>query len=502
MSDTPVYSNPNPFIPLNEGFELPPLPIEQVFPVSKDYIKTIAKRDGLPIGMVAMLELGAISIANRARYAAMHNNNSDHIECPSLYLVPIARSGGRKSPAVREIFKVIRRHQGEYNKDNKALIEENRSQYRKLIKQRESYENGRIKPANGRELDADRNDIASLSKEIANYEHLRPLRLIGGNITTERLCTTLYEQHEVFALVGAEGSTVFDNIRRYKQDNIALDIYLCAYSWDSYDTGRQGSNDFSLEKPCLNIAAACQPSVVAKLLKDSDLHERGFISRLSFFKCPDTVTITAYEGAPASEGFDKIRNDFMMSQLTDDKGGIVSCDSVAAEVFSKFHEDTEKRRMHSSGDLYHLAEWAAKRVGLALRIALYTHKQNSFLKGKSPLEKEINGPEAAAAIEFVEVLTSHAKSVYFEHMGFSQIENALWLWNKLYGSSLVPTVGQIRDITRGKVAFSLDESLGLLVNNGYINIVERPNTVKGGRPPMLIIKNPKAIAYTEIRAQR
>jgi len=125
-----------------------------------------------------------------------------------------------------------------------------------------------------------------------------------------------------------------------------------------------------------------------------------------------------------------------------------------------------------------------KNVGLIHCIA-------AFEQGRNPLDTAITAGEAQAAASLARYFLAHAKAVYTEQAEPVSISNARYLWGKIraVGGAHMSKSTLTRK-TQGRQGFTLDESLGLLLERGYIR-VERERTGLAGRPSETVLVNPE-----------
>jgi replicative DNA helicase len=138
-----------------------------------------------------------------------------------------------------------------------------------------------------------------------------------------------------------------------------------------------------------------------------------------------------------------------------------------------------------SGDLAHLAGWAAKLAGATCRLAGLLHLVGHFRDGWA---RPIGTDTFAAAIQLAGYLIEHARAV-FDLMGADpRIDDARWLldWITRTPQSQFTRRDAHHAASRGRFpkATDLDPALSLLEEHGYLRRVDAdPSGPKGGRPP-------------------
>jgi replicative DNA helicase len=156
-----------------------------------------------------------------------------------------------------------------------------------------------------------------------------------------------------------------------------------------------------------------------------------------------------------------------------DGPALLTLDPQAGDLLLGFERDLEPRLAAGSGDLAHLAGWAAKLAGATCRLAALLHL--------------ISADTFAGAIRLADYLVEHARAV-FDLMGADpRVDDARWLLDWI--SRTNRTQFSRRDAhqaARGRFrkATDLEPTLALLEEHGWLRRVDSdPAGAKGGRPP-------------------
>ena len=108
----------------------------------------------------------------------------------------------------------------------------------------------------------------------------------------------------------------------------------------------------------------------------------------------------------------------------DDGPALLTLDQAAGELLLGFERDLEPRLAAGSGDLAHLAGWAAKLAGATCRLAGLLHLAGHLRDGWA---RPISADTFAGAIRLAGYLIEHARAV-FDLMGADpRIDDARWL---------------------------------------------------------------------------
>ena len=103
---------------------------------------------------------------------------------------------------------------------------------------------------------------------------------------------------------------------------------------------------------------------------------------------------------------------------------MLTLDQAAGELLLGFERDLEPRLAAGSGDLAHLAGWAAKLAGATCRLAGLLHLAGHLRDGWA---RPISADTFAGAIRLADYLIEHARAV-FDLMGADpRIDDARWL---------------------------------------------------------------------------
>jgi replicative DNA helicase len=145
----------------------------------------------------------------------------------------------------------------------------------------------------------------------------------------------------------------------------------------------------------------------------------------------------------------------------------------------------EPRLAAGSGDLAHLAGWAAKLAGATCRLAGLLHLASHLRDGWA---RPISAATFAGAARLAGYLVDHARAV-FDLMGADpRIDDARWLLDWINRTNQVQFTRRDahRAAPRGRFskAADLDPTLGLLEEHGWLRRVDADASgPKGGRPP-------------------
>jgi hypothetical protein len=191
---------------------------------------------------------------------------------------------------------------------------------------------------------------------------------------------------------------------------------------------------------------------------------------------------------------------------TSDQGpALLVLEPEAGELLLAFERDLEPRLAAGSGDLAHLAGWAAKLAGTTCRLAALLHLAGHLRDGWA---QPISPDTLAAAIRLADYLIEHARAV-FDLMGADPRTNdARWLldWITRTNRTQFTRRDAHRAAPRGRFpkATNLEPALQLLEEHGYLRRVDpEPSRDPHGRgrpasPRFLVNPLPRAAETTEM----
>jgi hypothetical protein len=338
-------------------------------------------------------------------------------------------------------------------------------------------------------------------------------RWLVDDATPEALAGLLATYGRI-ALLSPEGD-VFDQMAgRYNQQvGPNLGVYLKGHAGDLLKVDRRGRPPEYVERPCLTIGLAVQPEVLRGLAGRPGFGGRGLLARF-LYSLPESLVGRRQAGAPpvptAVADRYALELQALAASLTtpagpdagDDGPALLVLDQAAGELLLGFERELEPRLAAGSGDLAHLAGWAAKLAGATCRLAGLLHLAAHLRNGWA---RPIAADTFAGAARLADYLVEHARAV-FDLMGADpRVDDARWLldWINRTGQVQFTRRDAHHAAPRGRFpkATALDPALSLLEEHGYLRRVDAdPSGPKGGRPPsprFLVNPLPRATEPTQ-----
>jgi hypothetical protein len=336
-------------------------------------------------------------------------------------------------------------------------------------------------------------------------------RWLVDDATPEALAGLLATYGRI-ALLSPEGD-VFDQMAgRYNPTaGPNLGVYLKGHAGDLLKVDRRGRPPEYVERPCLTIGLAVQPEVLQGLAGRAGFRGRGLLARF-LYSLPTSLVGRRQAGAPPVSPAVADRYTLKLHALAaslatpagNEVPALLTLDREAAELLLGFERDLEPRLAAGSGDLAHLAGWAAKLAGATCRLAALLHLAEHLHDGWA---HPISSNTFTAAIGLADYLIEHARAV-FDLMGADQrLEDARWLldWITRTNRTQFSRRDAHRAAPRGRFATAtdLEPALRLLEEHSYLRRVDpEPSQDPRGRgrpasPRFLVNPLPRTAETTE-----
>jgi replicative DNA helicase len=350
--------------------------------------------------------------------------------------------------------------------------------------------------------------------EAANLTVPPVPRWLVDDATPEALAGLLATYGRI-ALLSPEGD-VFDQMAgRYNQSaGPNLGVYLKGHAGDLLKIDRRGRPPEYVEQPCLTIGLTVQPEVLRGLAGRPGFGGRGLLARF-LYSLPASLVGRRQVGAPPVPAAMASRYTRELQALAgslttapgltnEEAPAVLVLDQEAAELLLGFERELEPRLAAGSGDLAHLAGWAAKLAGATCRLAGLLHLAGHLRDGWA---QPIAADTFAAAIRLADYLVEHARAV-FDLMGADpRTDDARWLldWVNRTNRTQFSRRDAHAAAPRGRFpkATDLEPALRLLEEHGYLRRVDpEPSRDPRGRgrpasPRFLVNPSPRATETTQ-----
>lgn len=382
MSAQPTYEHgPEEWGPLvlPDRTDSPELPLEVLPAVLRDYSRVVAEYVQCDVSIPAVLGLGALAalVQKTATVAGWTWQES-----LSLFLIAVADSGERKSPAYKAMCGYLRVLESELDRDGRdqrMYANERRAQLAsQLGTMRKQLASGK-----GEALHLE--DLAEVASELEAMgpEELPP-RLIADNVTPEALTSLMAGNGGRMAVLSPEGAflSILKGAYTGNGEPADLSAMLQAYNVaESITVDRKGRESERIAYPSLSMILIGQPLVFEDLCRLKGARERGLIGRFVVVQVPPRAgtRFRLSTGGARVEPSDTTQGQRYESLLRAlsvrepmDSPPVLRLAPGADEHYGRWHNALEVER-GTGGEWALVAEFANKAHGLALRFAGLFH---------------------------------------------------------------------------------------------------------------------------------
>jgi replicative DNA helicase len=478
-----------PPIPFGVTGEVPAFPVQVLPGWLSEYVAAVATATQTPPDLAGMLALAVL--ATMAAGAVEVQPRPGWREPLCLFVAVGMDAGARKS----SVFTALTRPLADFEHQQAAAalpgITETAT-LRRIAEQAAAHaEQAASKAPVDQQQDRQAEAIARAA-EAANLVVPPIPRWLVDDATPEALAGLLATYGRI-ALLSPEGD-VFDQMAgRYNPTaGPNLGVYLKGHAGDLLKVDRRGRPPEYVPRPCLTIGLAVQPEVLQGLAGRPGFGGRGLLARF-LYSLPASLVGRRQPGAPpvpqpVADRYTLELHALAASLTTpagDDGPTLLTLDQEAAELLLAFERDLEPRLAAGSGDLAHLAGWAAKLAGATCRLAGLLHLAGHLRDGWA---RPMGADTFTSALRLAGYLIEHARAV-FDLMGADpRTDDARWLldWINRTSQAQFSRRDAHAAAPRGRFrrAADLEPALALLEEHGWLRRVDAdPPGPKGGRPP-------------------
>jgi replicative DNA helicase len=496
-----------PPIPLGVAGQVPQFPVEVLPGWLGEYVAAVATATQTPPDLAGMLALAVL--ATVAAGAVEVEPRPGWREPLCLFVAVGMDAGARKSA----VFTALTWPVAEFERDQAAAalpgITETAT-LRRIADQAAAQAEAAASKAPVDQQEERQADAIARAAEAANLIVPPIPRWLVDDATPEALAGLLATYGRI-ALLSPEGD-VFDQMAgRYNQQaGPNLGVYLKGHAGDLLKVDRRGRPPEYVQRPCLTIGLTVQPEILQGLASRPGFRGRGLLARF-LYSLPESLVGHRQPGAPAipepiADRY-TVELQALAASLTrpaDNDPTALTLDPHAGELLLGFERDLEPRLAAGSGDLAHLAGWAAKLAGATCRLAGLLHLAGHLRDGWA---HPIGADTFAGAIRLADYLIEHARAV-FDLMGADpRVNDARWLLDWIARTNRTQFSRRDAHVAapRGRFpkATDLEPALRLLEEHGHLRRVDpEPSQDPRGRgrpasPRFLVNPLPRATETTE-----
>jgi replicative DNA helicase len=478
-------------IPLGVAGTLPAFPVEVLPGWLGQYVTAVATATQTPPDLGGMLALAVLATVAAGAVEIQPRPGWQEPLC--LFVAIGMDAGARKSG----VFTALTRPLAEFERDQATAalptITE-QATLRRIAEQAAAHAEQAASKAPPDQAQDKQAEAIARAAEATNLVVPPVPRWLVDDATPEALAGLLAAYGRI-ALLSPEGD-VFDQMSgRYNPTaGPNLGVYLKGHAGDLLKVDRRGRPPEYVDRPCLTIGLTVQPDVLQGLADRPGFRGRGLLARF-LYSLPTSLVGRRQPGAPpvppALADRYAVELQALATSLTTpaslagDGPTILTLDKAAGELLLDFERGLEPRLAAATGDLAHLAAWAAKLTGATCRIAALLHLAAHLRDGWA---HPVAADTLASAIKLAGYLVDHALAV-FDLMGADpRIDDARWLLDWIARASYQQFTRRDahRAAPRGRFrkAADLDPPLALLEEHGDLRGADtEPVSAKGGRPP-------------------
>jgi replicative DNA helicase len=498
-------------IPLGLAGAVPAFPVEVLPGWLGDYVAAVATATQTPPDLAGMLALGILATVAAGSVEVQPRPGWQEPLC--LFVAVGMDAGARKSSVFTAMTRPLADY--EHRQATAALpaITETAT-LRRIAEQAASHAEAAASKASLERAEEAQAEAVARAAEAANLVVPPAPRWLVDDATPEALAGLLATYGRI-ALLSPEGD-VFDQMAgRYNQTTGPnLGVYLKGHAGDLLKVDRRGRPPEYVQRPCLTIGLTVQPEVLQGLAGRPGFRGRGLLARF-LYSLPASLVGCRQAGAPPIPPVVADRYAVELQALaaslttapapTSDEGpALLVLEPEAGELLLAFERDLEPRLAAGSGDLAHLAGWAAKLAGATCRLAALLHLAGHLRDGWA---QPISPDTLAAAIRLADYLIEHARTVFDLMGGDPRTDDARWLldWITRTNRTQFTRRDAHRAAPRGRFpkATDLEPPLSLLEEHGYLRRVDpEPSRDPHGRgrpasPRFLVNPSPRATETTQ-----
>ena len=374
-----------PPVPFGVAGSVPAFPVEVLPDWLGEYVAAVATATQTPPDLAGMLALAVL--ATVAAGAVEVEPRPGWREPLCLFVAVGMDAGTRKS----SVFTALTRPVADFERQQAAAALPGITEtavLRRIADQAAATAEAAAGKAPASQQEEARAEAIARAAEAANLVVPPVPRWLVDDATPEALAGLLATYGRI-ALLSPEGD-VFDQMAgRYNQTaGPNLGVYLKGHAGDLLKVDRRGRPPEYVERPCLTIGLAVQPEVLRGLASRPGFGGRGLLARF-LYSLPESLVGRRQPGAPpvpqAVADRYTLELQALAASLTmpagDDGPALLTLDPQAGELLLAFERDLEPRLAADSGDLAHLAGWAAKLAGATCRLAALLHLASHLRDG-------------------------------------------------------------------------------------------------------------------------
>lgn len=469
----PEWEDPIPF----NNIKLPSFPVNELPSVISDYVRAVAESTQTAPDMAATASLAILALSLQGKFYVQAK--ADWREPLNLYTVNIAPPGERKSVVMSLMGRPVKAFEAKENERLAPLIERSKIEKSILEKRRQALENDIAKGKSN-----DRSELTRIANELAEFKEIKPCHLYCDDITPEKLASVLSDCGGMTSILSSEGG-LFDIFAGRYSDNVNIDVLLKAHSGDSIRVDRQGRASEYIPEPALTILLFTQSNVIESLMSNGVFKGRGLCARFLYSIPTSPMGGRTLDSKPIPDiltnRYDELI--FKLLSIENEKPQTLTLTEKAYGCLRDLFNMIEPMLLN---ELFEIIDFAAKFVGMTLRIAGLLHL------AEYPESVEISESFMLHAISIGLYYLEHAKAAYQIMGADEESQDAKYLLRRIESMGQDEfTKRDLFDACKGKFkkVDAMEPAMKTLIEMGYIREVAI-STGERGRLSIKIIVNP------------
>lgn len=498
----PEWDVPVPF----DEYKLPVFPVEVLPDWLRAFVIAESEATQTPQDLSAMLSLSALATACAKRVRVLVRPG--YTEPVNLFTVTVLGPGNRKSSVFAEVIAPIVDYEEQEFKRVSPELCEAKSQTQ-IAEQELRHAEALAAKTDGEERDVLVKEAGAKAIALAGIQLPTVPRFLTDDTTPERLASLLHEQGGRMAVMSPEGD-VFDIMSGRYSGAPNFAVYLKGHAGDTIRVDRVSRPPEYVRSPALTLGLAVQPDVISGLMAKPSLRGRGLLAR--FLYSLPTSPIGRRKVAPESMPEEirsayqrRIRGLLLLPMGTTAEGEPeehVLRLSVAAERRFRQFEAWMEPKLGQLEELGNIADWSAKLSGAVARLSGLLHLAE-HADSHSPWSAEVSDQTLERAVKVAEYLIPHAQAAFAQMGADPAVDGAKYIlkWLARQGFSSLTKRG-IFNGTRGrfKKVENLEGPLRVLIEHGYIRLMEQGKASGAGRKPSPVYSlNPAVLLGSDTR---
>jgi Protein of unknown function (DUF3987)/Primase C terminal 2 (PriCT-2) len=467
-------------------------------PVLSAFVKDVSHRMQCPPDFLAVSLVTTLSSLIGARKVVQPKVNDPWQVVPNLWGLNVGRAGTKKSPAIGEALKPVHKLESKHRESHTLKMDEWRKK-EELSKLKVAKAKATISKADYAGSDA---QAAELLQDAEPPEKPKMRRTIVNDATVEKLGVILQDTPDGLLVYRDEIYGLFCDLDKPGQEG-SRGFYLTAFDGDKpYSVERMSREEVRIDRLCFSLLGGIQPGRIHDYVVQATTGgtgDDGLLQRFSLTVWPDMNQHVEYvDKLPNAEAMQNVQSLFDKLNALPARGSnaasVMRFSNAAQSLYAQWAEGFDKLLLDDDlppAMVSHLSKYRKLVPSLAL---IFCTVERSFEND------EIEAHHFQMALRWVEYLRSHAERLYSPSLR-PELKAATLLLSKIVNGQALDGDNSfsIRHVVRkawsglGDQA-TVQKAISLLELHEYVRRCSiPPDEVKGGRPSIVYVINPKLL---------